>query len=88
MNVVKKQASRHSLPDLPDQADQADLPDQADQAEMGGRTAGPNLPSTRAGGQDDGSYTNSLKLHVCLPIYMHVDLHVLRINSRPLGLQV
>ena len=28
----------------------------------GGRTAGPNLPSTRAGGQDDGSYTNSLKL--------------------------
>ena len=29
---------------------------------MGGRTAGPNLPSTRAGGQDDGSYTNSLKL--------------------------
>ena len=27
----------------------------------GGRTAGPNLPSTRAGGQDDGSYTNSLK---------------------------
>ena len=25
-------------------------------------TAGPNPPSTRAGGQDDGSYTNSLKL--------------------------
>ena len=51
VKVVKKQASRNSLPD------QADLPDQA---EMGGRTAGPNLPSTRAGGQDDGSYTNSL----------------------------
>ena len=39
---------------------------------MGGRIAGPNLPSTRAGGQDDGSYTNSLKsefvilLRVCI----------------------
>ena len=33
-----------------------------DLPEMGGRTAGPNLPSTRAGGQDDGSYTNSLKI--------------------------
>ena len=43
-------------------ADPADLPDPADPAEMGGRTAGPNLPSIRAGGQDDGSYTNSLKL--------------------------
>ena len=38
------------------------MPDLPDLPEMGGRTAGPNLPTTRAGGQDDGSYTNSLKL--------------------------
>ena len=37
-----------------------DPADPTDPAEMGGRTAGPNLPSTRAGGQDGGSYTNSL----------------------------
>ena len=38
-----------------DPADPADLPDQVSE------TAARTLPSTRAGGQDDGSYTNSLK---------------------------
>ena len=44
----------------------------------GGRTAGPNLPSTRAGGQDGGSYTNSLKLskihifHFEYPLYINI----------------
>ena len=37
-------AARRSEPDQPD------LPDQADPGEMGGATAGPNPPSTRAGG--------------------------------------
>ena len=33
----------------------------ADSAEMVSSTAARTLPNTRAGGQDDGSYTNSLK---------------------------
>ena len=32
------------------------------EAEMASRTAARSPPPTRAGGQDDGSYTNSLKL--------------------------
>ncbi len=36
-------------------ADPADPPDQVSES------AAQTLPSTRAGGQDDGSYTNSLK---------------------------
>ena len=36
-------------------------PDPADPAEVVAATAARTLPSTRAGGQDDGSYTNSLK---------------------------
>ena len=46
----------NTVPDLPDQADLADL------AEMVSSTAARSLPSTRAGGQDYGSLTNSLKL--------------------------
>ena len=46
---------------VPDQADQADLADLADLAEMVSATAARSLPSTRAGGQDYGSLTNSLK---------------------------
>ena len=42
----------------PDPADPADPPDPPDQMSS---TAARNLPTTRAGGQDDGSYTNSLK---------------------------
>ena len=34
--------------------------------EVVSRTAAPTPPSTRAGGQDDGSYTNSLKLMIAL----------------------
>ena len=33
----------------------------AGEAEMASRTAARSPPPTRAGGQDDGSYTNSLK---------------------------
>ena len=36
----------------------------AGETEMVARTAGQGPPPTRAGGQDDGSYTNSLKLIV------------------------
>ena len=36
-------------------ADEADEPDEADEAEMVAATAGQSPPSTRAGGQDDGS---------------------------------
>ena len=35
--------------------------DEADEPEMVAATAARSLPSTRAGGQDDGSLTNSLK---------------------------
>ena len=42
----------------PDQADEADGPDGP---EMVAATAARSLPSTRAGGQDDGSLANSLK---------------------------
>ena len=48
-----KTNSRYSEPDLPDLAD---LP------EIVAMTAVSNLPSTRAGGEDDGSYSNSHKL--------------------------
>ena len=44
------------MPDLPDLAYLAYL------AEMVSATAARSLPSTRAGGQDYGSLTNSLKL--------------------------
>ena len=36
----------------------------AGEAEMASRTAARSPPPTRAGGQDDGSYTNSLKKYV------------------------
>ena len=36
-------------------------PFSADSAETVSATAAPTPPTTRAGGQDDGSYTNSLK---------------------------
>ena len=41
--------------------DPADPPDPPDPAEVGAASAVQTLPSTRAGGQDDGSLTNSLK---------------------------
>ena len=45
--------------------------------------AAPSLPSTRAGGQDDGSYTNSLKLSYTqvLNTYLHV-CHLIRTHMR------
>ena len=46
----------NTVPDLPD------LPDQADLRKVVSATAARSLPSTRAGGQDYGSLTNSLKL--------------------------
>ena len=36
----------------------------AGESEMASRTAARSPPPTRAGGQDDGSYTNSLKLYL------------------------
>ena len=39
------------------------------------RAAARTPPSTRAGGQDDGSYTNSLKLCVC-DFGIHVGVHL------------
>ncbi len=42
----------------------ADATFATDAAEVVSRTAAPTPPSTRAGGQDDGSYTNSLKILV------------------------
>ena len=45
----------HTPPDPPDPADPAD------RQEVVSATAARSLPSTRAGGQDDGSLTNSLK---------------------------
>ena len=38
---------------------EADEADEADEAEMVAATAAGSLPSTRAGGQDDGSQTPS-----------------------------
>ena len=38
-------------------------------AEMVSRTVARTPPSTHAGGQDDGSYTNSLKLYIYIYIY-------------------
>ena len=40
------------------------LADEPDEAEMVAATAAQSPPSTRAGGQDDGSLTNSLKLEL------------------------
>ena len=37
------------------------------QADVVARTAARAPHPTRAGGQDDGSYTNSLKLYLCMP---------------------
>ena len=51
---------------VPDQADLPDLPDLAYLAEMVSATAARSLPSTRAGGQDYGSLTNSLKLDMSI----------------------
>ena len=54
----QNQASRNSPPDPPDPADPADP---ADRPEVVSSTAARSLPSTRAGGQDDCSLTNSHK---------------------------
>ena len=54
----------------------ADQSDQPDQAEVVSCPAGRTLPSTRAGGQDDVSYTNSLKL-----ITSSVIVYILIISS-------
>ena len=45
----------NSPPDLPDLADLPDLTDLPDLPEVVPATAARSLPSTRAGGQDDGS---------------------------------
>ena len=58
---VPRLRTRSRLPELICQIYRI-LSDLADPPEMGGGTARRTLPSTRAGGQDDGSYTNSLKL--------------------------
>ena len=54
----------NTVPDLADQADLADL------AEMVSATAARSLPSTRAGGQDYGSLTNSLKSEIHLDDFL------------------
>ncbi len=41
-----------------------DATDATDEGEVVSSTAARTPPSTRAGGQDDGSYTNSLKLYI------------------------
>ncbi len=41
--------------------DATDATDATDEGEVVSSTAARTPPSTRAGGQDDGSYTNSLK---------------------------
>ena len=41
---------------------EADATDAADSAEVVSKTLAQTPPPTHAGGQDDGSYTNSLKL--------------------------
>ena len=56
MCVVQNHTSHYFAPDLPDPPDQADP---VDPPETVAATAGPNLPSTRAGGQDDGSFTQT-----------------------------
>ena len=43
-------------------SDEPDEADEVDEPEMVAATAARSLPSTRAGGQDDGSLTNSLKI--------------------------
>ena len=45
-----------------DEADEADATDDADSAEVVSRTAAQRPPPTHAGGQDDSSYINSLKI--------------------------
>ena len=51
VRVVQNHTCRNSAADLPDLPDLADL---ADPPETVSAIAGPNLPSTRARGQDDG----------------------------------
>ena len=50
-----------------------DLPDPADPQDQVSSTAARNLPTTRTGGQDDGSYTNSLKSNL---IYVVIDYNI------------
>ncbi len=38
-------------------------------------------PPTRAGGQDDGSYTNSLKLHKCAPAQIYPSRYDIKQNA-------
>ena len=47
----------------------------AGETEMASRTAAQGPPPTRAGGQDDGSYTNSLKLSLSLYIYIYIIMY-------------
>ena len=46
----------------------ADSPDSQDSPEMGSSGAGQTLGSTRAGGQDDGSYTQTPSNHTAMSI--------------------
>ena len=52
----------------------------AAEAEVVSRTAARDPPPTRAGGQDDGSYTNSLKLY-CTQLSLY--LRIPRIPTTP-----
>ena len=45
-------------------------------ADVVSSTAARTPPSTRAGGQDDGSETNSLKLSNCLPVHSFLQPRV------------
>ena len=74
----QNQASRNSPPDPADPADPGDPP------EMGGPAAVDSLPSTRAGGQDDGSLTNSLKLEVLVGRFA-VDRELVYIEAEHVG---
>ena len=42
----------------------------------GGPTAVETPPSTRAGGQDDGSLTNSLKLYIYIYVYTYIYIYI------------
>ncbi len=55
--------------DLEFVTDATDAADATDAGEVVSSTAARTPPSTRAGGQDDGSYTNSLKLINTLTYY-------------------
>ena len=76
LSLKRQKTSRDSAPNSPSTVLYNEVAAKcihfSDEPEMVAATAARSLPSTRAGGQDDGSLTNSLKLY---PITYYSKVH-------------